>query len=242
MEPMICLSITNQGLTKQDIIDEVREIVQYHVGIVEWRVDAYEYRADWEKVAETLNAIREELGSIPLILTFRDILEGGTIEWTKPLWLEYLDFLEANVELYDSVDMEMYNYMKLTDEDKTRLKEIFHKNQIRLIGSYHNFMQMEKEDTIVKRFQRFYDQGMDMIKMAYHAQNEKDVQCLIRAATRCHELAKANQIFIAMGEAGRPVRLHPELTFSSIAYCTTKDQSPIGQVTVNEYRKNRIGK
>ena len=106
MEPMICLSITNQGLTKQDIINEVREIVQYHVDIVEWRVDAYEYRADWEKVAETLNAIREELGSIPLILTFRDILEGGTIEWTKPLWLEYLDFLEANVELYDSVDME----------------------------------------------------------------------------------------------------------------------------------------
>ena len=241
MEPMICLSITNQGLNEQDIIEEVKEIVQYHADIVEWRVDAYDYRTDWEKVAQTLRLIREELGATPLMLTFRDALEGGKMEWTNQLWLEYLPFLEANVDLYDYVDIEMHNFMKMKDEDKTRIRELFHKGQIRLIGSYHNFLQMEEEDAIVNRFMGVLDQGMDIIKMAYQAKDTKEVQCLMRAATRCHEMAKANQVFIPMGNVGRQVRLHPELTFSSIAYCTTKDHSSIGQVTVKEYRKNRIG-
>ena len=241
MEPMICLSIINQGLTNQDIIEEVREIVQYHVDIVEWRVDAYKYRTDWNKVAQTLRTIREELGTTPLILTFRDVLEGGKMEWTNQLWLEYLPFLEANVDLYDYVDIEMHNFMKMTETEKIHLLDLFHRNNIRLIGSYHNFLQMEEEDAIVNRFVGALGQGMDIIKMVYQAKAAKEVQCLMRAATRCHEMAKANQVFIPMGNVGRQVRLHPELTFSSIAYCTTKDHSSIGQVTVKEYRKNRIG-
>lgn len=239
---MICLSIINQGLTNQDIIEEVREIVQYHVDIVEWRVDAYEYRADWKKVAQTLRMIREELGATPLMLTFRDALEGGSIKWTNQLWLEYLTFLEACVDWYDYVDIEVCNFMKMTETEKIHLLDLFHRNNICLIGSYHNFLQMEVEDVIVNRFMGALNQGMDFIKMAYQAKATKDVQCLMRAATRCHEMAKANQVFIPMGNEGRKVRLHPELTFSSIAYCTTKDQSLIGQVTVKEYRKNRIGK
>ena len=242
MEPMICLSITNQGLKEQDIIEEVKEVVQYHVDIVEWRVDAYEYRTDWEKVAQTLRTIHEELGDTPLMLTFRDTLEGGKMEWTNQLWSEYLAFLETNADLYHYVDIEMYNIMKITENEKTHLRDLLHRNNILLIGSYHNFLQMEEEDAIVNRFQSFLNQGIDIIKIAYLTKDNKEVECLIRAATRCHELEKSKQIFIPMGSAGRPVRLHPELTFSSIAYCTTKNQSPIGQVTVNEYRKNRIGK
>lgn len=241
MEPMICLSITNQGIKTQDLIEEVREIAKYHVDIIEWRVDTYQYRTDWGKVAQTLEVIREELGSTPLLLTFRDDLEGGNMGWTSLLWLEYLSFLEDNVELYDYIDIEMCNYMKLTDDDKTRIREIFYKNQIRLIGSYHNFKGMEEEDIIVNRFRKYLEQEVSIIKMAYQAENAEEVQCLIRAATRCHEIAKLDQVFIPMGNAGRKVRLKPELTFSSIAYCTTKEYSTIGQVTVNEYKKNRIG-
>lgn len=241
MEPMICLSITNQGLKEQDIIEEVHEYVRAQVDIVEWRIDAYEYRTNWDKVTQTLKTIDKQLGKIPLLLTFRDVLEGGKMEWTKELWQEYLVFLEANVERFDYLDMEMCNFIKMTEKEKTRFRSFFHENQICLIGSYHNFIEMEEEEVIVNRFLKFFDQGMDIIKMAYPAKDTKEVQCLMRAARSCHEIAKTNQVFIPMGNAGRVVRIKPELTYSSIAYCTMKKPSPLGQVTVEEYKKNRMG-
>ena len=58
------------------------------VDAVEWRVDFYDQVLHLPSVLETLRAIREELGEMPLLFTFRSKQEGGAGRWGPicPSW------------------------------------------------------------------------------------------------------------------------------------------------------------
>jgi len=44
---------------------------------VEWRVDWFEHVFEFDKVEEVLKELREVLGNIPILMTFRTSKEGG---------------------------------------------------------------------------------------------------------------------------------------------------------------------
>ena len=65
------------GVTKEDIIEEAKTFDSIPIDVVEWRVDWFEGVFDFAKVEDVLKDLREVLGSIPLLMTFRTSKEGG---------------------------------------------------------------------------------------------------------------------------------------------------------------------
>ena len=59
------------GVTKKDIIDEAKTFDSIPVDVVEWRVDWFEHVFEFDKVEEVLKELREALGNIPILMTFR---------------------------------------------------------------------------------------------------------------------------------------------------------------------------
>ena len=68
------------GVTKEDIINEAKTFDSIPVDVVEWRVDWFEGVFDFSKVEDVLKDLREVLGNIPLLMTFRTSKEGGEKE------------------------------------------------------------------------------------------------------------------------------------------------------------------
>lgn len=65
------------GVTKNDIIEEAKTFHSIPVDVVEWRVDWFEGVFDFAQVEDVLKDLREALGNIPLLMTFRTSKEGG---------------------------------------------------------------------------------------------------------------------------------------------------------------------
>ena len=65
------------GVTKEDIIEEAKTFDSIPIDVVEWRVDWFEGVFDFAKVEDVLKNLREILGNIPLLMTFRTSKEGG---------------------------------------------------------------------------------------------------------------------------------------------------------------------
>ncbi len=65
------------GVTKDDIIAEAKTFDSIPVDMVEWRVDWFENVFEFDKVEEVLKELREALGNIPILMTFRTSKEGG---------------------------------------------------------------------------------------------------------------------------------------------------------------------
>ena len=73
--PKICVPVT--GVTKEDIIREAQSCTGIPADIVEWRADWFEDIENIYNVTEVLTQLREILGDIPLLFTFRTKREGG---------------------------------------------------------------------------------------------------------------------------------------------------------------------
>ena len=65
------------GVTKDDIIAEAKTFDSIPVDMVEWRVDWYEDIFDFAKTEATMQALREVIGEMPILFTFRTSKEGG---------------------------------------------------------------------------------------------------------------------------------------------------------------------
>ena len=73
--PKICVPIVEN--TRTEILKMAKEIVNSLADMVEWRADWYESVFDLEKVVEVAAELREILGDLPLLFTFRTKAEGG---------------------------------------------------------------------------------------------------------------------------------------------------------------------
>ncbi|HBG0758001.1 TPA: type I 3-dehydroquinate dehydratase, partial [Clostridioides difficile] len=73
--PKICVPII--GKNKKDIIKEAKELKDACLDIIEWRVDFFENVENIKEVKEVLYELRSYIHDIPLLFTFRSVVEGG---------------------------------------------------------------------------------------------------------------------------------------------------------------------
>ena len=78
--PKICVPVV--GITRDDIIDAACKAKET-ADLVEWRADWYEDVLDFKKTEKMMEELRETLGDIPLLFTFRTLKEGGEKEIEK---------------------------------------------------------------------------------------------------------------------------------------------------------------
>ena len=74
------IAVPNVGVTEEEILASAKEIAAAKPDIMEWRIDYYEAGIkDNEKLIATAKALRDVVGELPILVTFRTNNEGGVL-------------------------------------------------------------------------------------------------------------------------------------------------------------------
>lgn len=226
--PKICVPIV--GITKGEIIAEAKTFDTIPVDVVEWRADWFEGVFDFDQVLDVLKCLREVLGNIPILMTFRTSKEGGEKAIEDTAYAE-LNIKTAQSGYVDLVDVEVFT----GDEIVKQIIEGAHAAGVKVVASNHDFFKTPDKDDIVGRLRKMQDLGADIPKIAVMPQNKKDVLTLL-AATEEMVSEYADRPIITMSMAGTGVisRLCGEVFGSALTFGAAKKASAPGQMGVND--------
>ena len=218
------------GVTKEDIIEEAKTFHSIPIDVVEWRVDWFEGVFDFAKVEDCLKDLREVLGNIPLLMTFRTSKEGGEKAIEADAYAE-LNIKAAQTGYVDLIDVEIFT----GDEIVKKIIDGAHAAGVKVIASNHDFFKTPAQSDIVYRLRKMQDMGADIPKIAVMPQTKRDVLTLL-AATEEMTTDYADRPIITMSMAGTGVisRLCGEVFGSSMTFGAAKKASAPGQMGVND--------
>lgn len=230
--PKICVPIV--GVNKTEIIEAARKAFNAGADIVEWRVDWYEAAKDVVQVEGVLSELREILGELPLLFTFRTANEGGQKEISLT---DYAELIQNAVKtgFVDLVDVEIF----IEDQPEIILDIIrsAQRNGVKVIGSNHHFDRTPDRIDIVARLCRMQNAGVDIAKIAVMPNNKKDVLTLLAATEEMvSEHARIPVVTMSMAGLGSISRLSGELFGSAITFGTVGQASAPGQMAADELR------
>ena len=209
--PKICVPVV--GITRDDIIDAACKAKET-ADLVEWRADWYEDVLDFKKTEKMMEELRETLGDIPLLFTFRTLKEGGEKEIEKSV------------------------YVKLNEMAvKTGFVETAHLYGVKVIASNHDFQKTPPKEEIVSRLCFMQECGADIVKIAVMPQSKKDVLTLLLATEEMvREHAKCPVVTMSMSEVGVVSRICGEAFGSALTFGAVKKASAPGQLGAEELR------
>lgn len=226
--PKICVPIV--GVTREEILAAAENIKSTKADVVEWRVDWYENIFDFTKTEATMQALREVLGEMPILFTFRTSKEGGEKAIETEAYVE-LNQNAAKTGLVDLVDVEAF-----TGDDVVKaVVEIAHENGVKVIASNHDFHKTPAKEEIVSRLRKMQDLGADIPKIAVMPQNKKDVLTLLAATEEMvSEYADRPIITMSMSGTGVISRLCGEVFGSALTFGAVGKVSAPGQMRIED--------
>lgn len=221
------------GVTKEDIIEEAKTFDSIPIDVVEWRVDWFEGVFDFAKVEDVLKDLREVLGNIPLLMTFRTSKEGGEKAIEADAYAD-LNKKAAATGLVDLVDVEAFT----GDEIVKDIIEGAHAHGVKVIASNHDFDKTPDKDDIVGRLVKMQELGADIPKIAVMPQCKKDVLTLLEATREMAE-EHADRPIITMSMAGTGLisRLCGEVFGSALTFGAVGKASAPGQMNASDLRE-----
>lgn len=226
--PKICVPIV--GVTREEILAAAENIKSTKADVVEWRVDWYEDIFDFTKTEATMQALREVLGEMPILFTFRTSKEGGEKAIETEAYVE-LNQNAAKTGLVDLVDVEAF-----TGDDVVKaVVETAHANGVKVIASNHDFHKTPAKEEIVSRLRKMQDLGADIPKIAVMPQNKKDVLTLLAATEEMvSEYADRPIITMSMSGTGVISRLCGEVFGSALTFGAVGKVSAPGQMGIED--------
>ena len=226
--PKICVPIV--GVTREEILAAAENIKSTKADVVEWRVDWYEDIFDFAKTEATMKALREALGEMPILFTFRTSKEGGEKAIETETYVE-LNQNAAKTGLIDLVDVEAFT----GDEAVEAVVETAHANGVKVIASNHDFHKTPAKEEIVSRLRKMQELGADIPKIAVMPQNKKDVLTLLAATEEmASEYADRPIITMSMSETGVISRLSGEVFGSALTFGAVGKVSAPGQMGIED--------
>ena len=226
--PKICVPIV--GVTREEILKAAETIRTTKADVVEWRVDWYEDIFNFEKTEETMKALRETLGEMPILFTFRTSKEGGEKAIETDAYVE-LNIKAAKTGLVDLVDVEAF-----TGDDAVKaVVEAAHECGVKVIASNHDFHKTPEKEEIVSRLRKMQELNADIPKIAVMPQNKKDVLTLL-VATEEMTTEYADRPIITMSMSGTGVisRLCGEVFGSALTFGAVGKVSAPGQMGIED--------
>ena len=226
--PKICVPIVNKE--REAIIAEAASFAGLPVDMVEWRADWYEDVTNIDRVLETAKLLRETLGEVPILFTFRTLKEGGA----RPM--DAADYAKLNIAaaesgLVDLIDVEMFS----GDEIVAQIIHAAHAKRVKVIGSNHDFHKTPDKDEIVRRLRRMQELDADIPKIAVMPMTKWDVLKLLQATLEMQEqYADRPIVTMSMAGAGVVSRLSGEIFGSAITFGAAANASAPGQVQVEK--------
>ena len=226
--PKICVPIV--GVTREEILAAAENIKSTKADVVEWRVDWYEDIFDFTKTEATMQALREVIGEMPILFTFRTSKEGGEKAIETEAYVE-LNQNAAKTGLVDLVDVEAF-----TGDDVVKaVVETAHENGVKVIASNHDFHKTPAKEEIVSRLRKMQELGADIPKIAVMPQNKKDVLTLLAATEEMvSEYADRPIITMSMSGTGVISRLCGEVFGSALTFGAVGKVSAPGQMGIED--------
>jgi 3-dehydroquinate dehydratase-1 len=220
------------GRTPAAVLDEVAAIAPKRPDILEWRVDYFEGIGDSALVVETARSIKAAAGDIPLLLTRRNVTEGGQpIPLDEPAVVAmYAEACKARC--VDLVDYELSN----APADLQRLRAVSKQHGIAMIVSYHNFDLTPPPEVLDRKFVEAERQGADVAKVAVMPKGPEDVLTLLAATHRASQTVAIPLITMAMGGVGSLSRIMGWVYGSAATFAVGKSSSAPGQIAIEELR------
>ena len=229
--PKICVPIV--GKTREEILNEAATFVTLPVDIAEWRVDWYEDVFSIQKVLDTARQLKEALGQIPVLFTFRTSKEGGEKE-ISPEQYAQLNKAVSESGFVDLIDVEAFT----GDEIVSSIIAHAHAHGVKVIASNHDFAKTPEKDEIVRRLRKMQSLDADIPKIALMPICKKDVLTLLEATLEMSE-QYADRPIITMSMAGTGVvsRLTGETFGSALTFGAASKASATGQIGVHELKQ-----
>ena len=229
--PKICVPIV--GKTREEIVKAAEEIRTLPVDVVEWRADWYEEIFEADVVLDVLQELRRILGELPLLFTFRTKKEGGEKEIDEKNY-RTLNQLVVESGLADLIDVEVFS----GDEVVNDLVRTAHENEVKVIGSNHDFEKTPSKEEIIRRLQKMQKLEVDLPKIAVMPKKKEDVLTLLAATEEMYR-KYADRPIITMSMAGDGVisRLCGEVFGSALTFGAAGQASAPGQMGVKELRQ-----
>lgn len=225
--PKICLPIV--GKTIPDIVRQAEQFSSYHCDLAEWRIDWFDGVDDPAQVQEAAHALREVLGEIPLLMTFRTLEEGGQRSISADEYIS-LYALASETHLADAIDVELFR----GQEQVAAIVSQAHAHQKKVVLSNHNFTSTPPQDEIVARLQRAQELGGDILKIAVMPQSAQDVLTLLSATEQAHRLCSQPLITMSMGQLGAISRIAGETFGSAVTFGAAGAASAPGQLAADD--------
>lgn len=228
--PKICVPIV--GKTQDEILQTAREIVGTSADLVEWRVDWFEAVFEIEAVKKVVGELREVLGELPLLFTFRTKNEGGEKEIAFAQYAELLKQV-AETNQIDLVDVEVF-----LDEKVSELISDLKSMDVKVVGSNHDFVKTPSKEELIRRLCYMQKIGVDIPKIAVMPQTKKDVLTLLSATEEMvSEHAECPIVTMSMAGLGAVSRVAGEAFGSAITFGAMQKASAPGQINVEELKK-----
>lgn len=226
--PKICVPIV--ASTKEAILQEASSFHQLPVDVVEWRADWFDRVFDTSQVLETAKSLRNTLGELPLLFTFRTAREGGEKE-ISPETYAALNIAAAESGFVDLIDAELFT----GDQIVKHIIENAHKAGVKVIASNHDFQKTPPKEELIRRLCNMQDAGADIAKIAVMPQSRQDVLTLLDATLEMREYHAAGPIItMSMSGTGVISRLTGEFFGSALTFGAAKKASAPGQIDVQQ--------
>ncbi|MBA1392380.1 type I 3-dehydroquinate dehydratase [Lactobacillus sp. XV13L] len=226
------IAVPNVGTTEAEIISSAKSIAAAKPDLMEWRIDYYQAGiADTDELIAAAKKLREVVGELPILVTFRTKNEGGVLELSEDDYLDLLQTVIAN-RLGDAVDIELFH-----DEKRVKaLVELAHNYNVVVIMSNHDFEKVPAKDVIEFRLEKMAALGADVPKLACMPHTASDVLTLLEATSETCAKLPNPLITMAMGDLGKVTRVAGQVFGSSLSFGAVGKTSAPGQLSINDLR------
>ena len=220
------------GATREAILEEVAAIVPKAPDLLEWRIDFFAAIGDVDAVIATALAIRQAAGGIPVLLTRRNVTEGGVPIAIAEAQVVAMYVAACKARCVELIDYELSN----APADLNTLRDVSAANGVTMIMSYHNFQQTPDAATLDAKFAAAEKLGADVAKVAVMPQNEQDVLALLAATDRARQTIAIPLISMSMGGVGSLSRIMGWVYGSAATFAVGKSSSAPGQIAIEDLR------
>ncbi|MCD5442865.1 type I 3-dehydroquinate dehydratase [Lactobacillus delbrueckii subsp. lactis] len=175
--------------------------------------------------------MRDVVGELPILVTFRTKNEGGVLELGED---EYLDLVATVVtnSLGDAVDIELFH-------DEERVKDLVkqaHNYNVVVIMSNNDFEKVPAKDVIEFRLKKMADLGADVPKLACMPHSADDVLTLLSATNDASKALSTPIITMAMADLGKVSRIAGQVFGSCLSFGAVGKTSAPGQLSIEDLR------
>lgn len=229
--PKVCLPIV--GYTQYEIVSQAMTIAALKPDIVEFRIDWFDSLSEEGSLIDILSEVRQLIGNLPLLYTFRRIEEGGRRKITLKQY-ENINKIAIKSGLIDMVDVELM-------AGERTVKSIINcarKNNVTVVVSNHDFKATPSKDKMLETLEKMVEIGADIPKLAVMPNCNKDVLALLDVTdTFTQNHPDYPVITMSMDGIGVISRISGEIFGSAVTFGCARKQSAPGQVEAEELKK-----